>query len=92
MITKAMLSQAYDKGLVRIINSPDSDGAVCQIGDDWFYFGGITAEENTAESYIRHVPKENIVSEIFDTLEEFRKSEDFFDEYAYLSAFIQEQL
>ena len=38
MITEDMIREGYSAGIVRVIDSPHGDGAVCQIGDYWFYF------------------------------------------------------
>ena len=66
-------------------------GTVCAIGDDgyWFYFGGATAAEENPEEYLRKVPIEDVVSEVFAELEDFRKNHDTFgDEYAYYAAIL----
>ena len=74
-ITKNMIKQGFDKGIIKIIDSPNDDGAVCEIGNgivsNWFYFGGFTAEEETAESYVKNVPFDDIVNEVYDTLDAF---------------------
>ena len=68
-------------------------GTVCQIGDNWFYFGGLTAEELSPEEYIKNVPEADIVREIYEVLEDFRKSEsDLSDEYQYYDAVLSEAL
>lgn len=94
MISKEYLRQAYRKGLVKITDSPNGDGAVCAIGNNWFYFGGLTAEENTAASYVKVVPEEDIVKEIYDVLDDFRTNgcEEQSDEYAYYEAYLNEQM
>lgn len=62
------------------------------IGDNWFYFGGLTAEEcGTPEEYATAVPEEDIVREIYDVLDEFRESgECFADEYMYYFCILKE--
>ena len=93
MISIDMLTRGYDDGLVRIIDSPLGDGAVCSIGENWFYFGGMTAEEYTAAEYIKVVPKAEILREIFSVLEDFRKEAgDFGDEYMYYDSYLSERL
>ena len=94
MITKDYLRQAYRKGLVKIIDSPNDDGAVCGIGGNWFYFGGLTAEQETAKSYVEKIPEEDIINEIYAVLEDFRVCafEEHNDEYAYYEAYLNEQL
>ena len=38
MITEEMIREGYEAGIVRLIDSPHGGGAVCQIGESWFYF------------------------------------------------------
>ena len=91
MITKEMITAGYQSGIVKIVDSPNDDGAVCQIGDNWFYFGGQTAEEYTAKEYKRFVPEKDIVNEIFDALDDFKDSgEEFDDEYLYYELYLNE--
>ena len=47
MITPEMIRDGLKFGAVAIIDSPNGDGAVCQIGESWFYFGGMEAETQT---------------------------------------------
>lgn len=89
MITKEKVKRAYDSGIIKIVDSPNGDGAVCEIGELRFCFGGVTAEEETAESYVQNVPREDIVDEIFEPLEGYRKDDSsFFGEYAYCETYI----
>lgn len=91
MITKTFLKNAYEKGLVRLMLSPNMDGIVCAIGENWFYFGGETAEEyDTVEAYKQDIPKETFLDEIYRTLEDFREDSTFADEYAYYDLFLSE--
>lgn len=71
LITEKMIKTGMEIGIVKIIDSPNGDGFVCQIGGDqgsWFYFGGLEAEESTAEEYLRNVPTEDITREIYEAL------------------------
>lgn len=87
MITKRKIYSGIKDHLVSFCVDPNMEfGTVCQIGDCWFYFGGITAEEIDPDEYIANVPTADIVSEIFDTLEGFRKDEELKDEYDYYDA------
>lgn len=81
-ITLKQVENGFKSGVVRLTTGPMENGTVCQIGEHWFYFGGMTAEEESPDEYRRNVPEEDIIQEIFDTLESFRKS-DFTDEYLY---------
>ena len=38
MITENMIRRGLASGIVEIVESPHQDGAVCQIGENWFYF------------------------------------------------------
>lgn len=87
MITRQMIANALQAGVIRIVDSPYDDGAVCQIGNLWFYFGGQTAEEESAASYVQHIPQEDIVREIYEVLEDFRKEEDP-TEYQYYESIL----
>lgn len=88
-----LIQYGFEAGLVKIIDSPQGDGAVCKIGDYWFYFGGQTAESMTAEKYLRDIPRNDIIREIVETLVEFSKDlEGFSAEYAYYTAFLKEGL
>lgn len=94
MISLADIENGYRSGIVRVVDSPIGDGAVCHIGDDWFYFGGQTAEDaDSAEEYVRVIPQEDIVRMIYDVLEDFRMAGgEFEDEYAYFDSVLSENL
>lgn len=91
MITKQMIAEAYDKGIAKLVASPNEDGTVCQIGDNWFYFGGETAEGVAPEVYETAVPMNDIIDEIFAVLGDFQKSGDeLLDEYKYYECYLKE--
>ena len=60
MITKNMVVKGYGKGLIKLINSPNGDGIVCSIGDNWFYFGGETASTQKASSLQRRSSRRSL--------------------------------
>ena len=91
MITLEQITAGMEHGDIAIVDSPHGDGAVCGIGDYWFYFGGQTAEDMSASEYLANVPKDEIVKEILDTLEDFRHAPDFAEEYGYYEAFLNER-
>lgn len=93
MITRKMIFDGYYKGLVRLIESPHNDGVVCQIGDNWFYFGGLTAEEcKTVEEYKANVDTKIILDEIYSALNDFKDSgEELKDEYLYYEYYLKEK-
>ena len=90
MITPEMIADGLDAGTVSIVDSPHNDGPVCQIGDYWFWFAGGEAEQTTAADYVANVPREDIVREIMDVLNDFRTIPENQDEYAYYEAFLRE--
>lgn len=89
-ITVQEVFDGLRNGYVELVEKGCGTGTVCQIGEYWFYFGGITAEELTPEEYLRDIPMKDIAREIFDTLASFRESEDFMDEYRYYRSFLRE--
>lgn len=98
-ITVEQIRDGIAKGVVRFITDPNLEsGTVCAIGDNWFYFGGETAENKSPEEYLKHVPIEDIIRDIMNTLEDFRLWErvedafDFGDEYNYYAAVLEEAL
>ena len=83
MITKKMIKDGITEGVIQFVTDPDFEngGTVCQIEDNWFYFGGTTAEELSPEEYIKNVPTSDIVRDIYDVMEEFKT--EFPDEYEF---------
>ena len=89
MISAKSIQIGFDVGLIKLIVDPDTEsGTVCQIGDNWFYFGGRTAEDASPEEYLKCVPLDDIVREILETLEAFREDECFEEEYEYYEAIL----
>lgn len=92
-ITKQMISDGIDKNIIQFIIDPNMGaGTVCSIGEYWFYFGGLTAEELNPAQYIADVPKEDIVNGIYDVLKDFKNDPDSETEFAYYYAFLKENL
>ena len=93
MITRKMIFDGYYKGWVRLIESPHDDGVVCQIGDIWFYFGGLTAEKcKTVEEYKASVDTKTILDEIYSALNDFKDSGvEYQDEYSYYELYLKEK-
>lgn len=84
MITKKKIEDGIRERLVTFEVDPNMGcGTVCRIGDWWFYFGGLSAVEMNPSEYIAYTPREDIVREIFDTLDDFRNDEELRDEYDY---------
>ena len=84
MITKKKIKDGIKEHLVEFTLDPNmGSGTVCRIGDWWFYFGGETAEEMNPDEFLKCVPEDDIVDEIFEALESFRQNEECADEYEY---------
>ena len=91
LISIEMIKRGVQTGVVQFISDPNMGyGTVCKIGDYWFYFGGITAEELEPDEYIKHFPLEKIVNFVFRVLEEYRTNGFFTDEYRYYFAVLSE--
>ena len=91
MIRFEQVIDGMEHGDIAVVDSPNDDGAVCKIGENWFYFGGQEAEEMTAAEYLANVPKDEIAKEILGALEDFRHDPGFADEYGYYEAFLHER-
>ncbi len=87
MITKKMIAQGLMAEVIRLdIDSNMKFGIVARIGENWFYFGGMTAEEyDDVDQYRQDIPFGTIVDEIYDVLHEWQTGthEEFVDEAAY---------
>lgn len=89
-ITRKMVEQAYDQGIIKLINN---FGIMAKIGDYNFWFGGSTAEEySSPDTYVIEIGESTVKDMIYETLEDFRKCEDYADEYAYYEEYINEML
>lgn len=96
MITKSIIRNAIQANVIQFVVDPNMEsGTVCQIGDNWFYFGGMTAEDMTPQEYLEAIPMDDIISEVFDALEGFRQESEAVEndyEYAYYEAYLKEHL
>ena len=76
-ITREMVKEGYKKGLISLAWSPSDDGVICEIGDNWFYFGERAEIEcESVEEYKRAVLEDTIIDHILDTLNELYVSGD----------------
>lgn len=104
-ITKEMLEKGYEKGLVRITSSRAAhDGntardaseelePVAVIGEYWFYAFGMEAESRTVAEFLKNTPAEDIINDIYTTLEAFREDPDDYEaEYGYYASYLREHL
>lgn len=93
MITKEKIAQGLKSGVIRLAIDPNMEsGTVCFIGSSWFYFGGETAAEMNPHEFLKAVPQEDVVNEIYDTLQEFAEDEDLGDEYLYCDAILDSMI
>lgn len=89
MITKNKILSGINEHLVSFVINPNMEcGTVCQIGDSWFCFGGLTADEMNPEEYLANVPIEDIVQEVLDVLNDFQTDAELKDEYDYYDAIL----
>lgn len=89
MITREMVEQAYEEDIIKLIDSPNDDGTVCEIGDHWFYFDMIHGEDFFSVSYKENFTTGYILDRIYDALESMRLCpDDYSSEYAYYESYI----
>ena len=102
-ITTWMIRKGIEQGLIRLVKDPNlGHGTVCQIGekDDsgkfpkntWFYFGGLTAEEEDPEEFLQGVNQDEMIQDIFSTLTGFFQSDETMDEYRFYYEYLRENL
>ncbi len=92
MITFAMVEAGYKCAypVIRLVLSPNKDNVYCEIGKSKFLFGGMAAHGVTPEAYKQYVPEDEIIREIYDTLETFRKAPEWAETYAYYESVLNE--
>lgn len=72
-------------GLVRL--SESIDGVVCRIGLNYFFFGGVTAEDScSAWQYASDMDFDEIVRDIVDALKAIHDSD--YDEWLYYRSYL----
>ena len=74
MITEDMVREGIRNGSVRFVKDPNMEhGTVCQIGEDWFYFGCLKAEELDPDEYITEMPEDDapVIMQVNDKLGAF---------------------
>lgn len=73
MITKYMITEGIRNQVIQFVQDPNMElGTVCQIGDDWFYFGGMTAEELEPSEYLSVVSLDSVIDDVYNALESFQ--------------------
>ena len=96
MVNESVIKEGIRKGVIKFVLDPNGDGktgTVCQIGENWFYFGGLTAEQSSPDEYVENVPEEDIVREVLETVLSFKTSgKELEDEYIYYALYLKEKL
>ena len=74
MLSKDTIKKAINDGIITFVADPTAEsGTVCKIGNNWFYFGGQTAEQYNPNDYLRYADIDDIVNNIYEVLDEFSK-------------------
>lgn len=90
MITKNMIRDGINEDLIRFIPDPESaTGTVCEIGSNWFHFGNYIAENELPEEFLYYEDKDEIVDDIWETLNGFREDESCAETYGYYESYIK---
>jgi len=93
MIFKEMIRDGLRYGIIKLEQSPNNDGIVCRIGDNWFYFGGSTAEEyDSVEKFRQDIPQNDIIEDIYSAIQEFSQESELKTEYDYYDSYLREKL
>lgn len=91
MITRKMINNGYERGIIVLESSLPNDGIVARIGEYWFYFGGHEAEEyDDPEAFKKDIPKSQIIEGIYTVLKGWLHDEYMIDEYRYYEAVLKE--
>jgi hypothetical protein len=89
-ITKSMIKNGYDKGIVCLVSVPDDGCLACQIGGYWFYFAKMEDEHMAPNEYKTKYTKDAIIDNILSTLYSFEYDDVFEDEYWYYYFYLKE--
>ena len=88
---KIIVKKMIEDGLMSKVIIPrlNENGLVAEIGENWFYFGGIEFEFTDP----RDIPFSVLVEEIKEALDDFIKHPDIFeDEYMYYYYYLCEHI
>lgn len=90
-ITRDLIVEGINQKIVRF-GWPDNgeDTVCCLIGDNWFYFGGLAAEQITPSEYIRVTDMDENIDNIMTVLNDFKTLCP--DEYFYYYHYLKENL
>ena len=87
MITKDMIRCGIENGIISICDDSLWSSCGCKIGGYWFCFDVTDLSTN---EYLKYHSMNEIIDNIFDTLEDFRVDE--WDEYKYYLLLLKENL
>lgn len=91
-ITRQMIADGIQDGKVLFITDPNTEsGTVCKIGDYWFYFGGLEAEEQSPTEYLCNTGLHDVISEVYDTLVAFESTPELADEWNYYHSILSKR-
>lgn len=83
-ITMQMIANGIQNDKILFVTDPNTDsGTVCKIGEYWFYFGGVEAEEQNPVEYLCNTGLRDVISEVYDTLIAFEDTPELADEWNY---------
>ena len=100
MITRKLISDAVNANLIAFEKSPDGGEVVCRIGEFWFYFAGSYSHDENGhiipvydpKTYVKNNSKEEIVTDIFETLDYFKYADELKDECEYYELVLRNRL
>ncbi len=91
MITKTLIRNGLEDGIISFTADPNGTGTVANIGEYWFYFDdGPEAAEKSPEEYMEKAGQEEVVDRIYDTLDDMRRDDPSSAEYRYYEACLRE--
>lgn len=90
-ISAEVVRKGIDAGVVEFVVDPNVEfGTVAKIGDGWFYFGGLTAEEENPEEFLKNCDLDDVARDVAEVLRNFETESP--DEHDYYEACLREAL
>lgn len=90
-ISAEVVRKGIDAGVVEFVVDPNMEfGTVAKIGDGWFYFGGLTAEEENPEEFLKNCDLDEVARDVAEVLRNFETESP--DERDYYEACLREAL
>ena len=92
MITEDMIRRGLASGIVEIVESPHQDGAVCQIGENWFYFVEYNSvnQEMTVDELKSTYNTDELAHLIWTAIDALRHETIFVDDTDYFETVLKE--